>query len=88
MFTELSRTRGTRGACQVQKLGYEFPTAVQLAVIPKAIEGQDILARARTGSPRQLEGIGQGSRGVFMPAQMCCDTDELRIVLWYFARVG
>ena len=29
----------------VQKLGFEHPTAVQSAVIPKAVEGQDVLAK-------------------------------------------
>ncbi|KAK3275979.1 hypothetical protein CYMTET_15924 [Cymbomonas tetramitiformis] len=34
----------------VSKLGYERPTSVQMQCIPLALEGKDVVARARTGS--------------------------------------
>jgi ATP-dependent RNA helicase DDX56/DBP9 len=36
------------------KQGFEKPTPVQAAAIPKALEGKDIVARARTGSGKTL----------------------------------
>jgi len=36
------------------KQGFEAPTPVQAAAIPKALEGKDIVARARTGSGKTL----------------------------------
>jgi len=34
----------------IAKLGYQRPTLIQSKAIPLALEGKDILARARTGS--------------------------------------
>ncbi|NXY23893.1 DDX56 helicase, partial [Atrichornis clamosus] len=34
----------------VAELGWAVPTAVQAQAIPLALEGRDVLARARTGS--------------------------------------
>lgn len=36
------------------KKGLSVPTPVQAAAIPKALEGKDIIARARTGSGKTL----------------------------------
>lgn len=33
----------------ILRIGYNTPTPIQRAVIPKAIEGKDIVAMARTG---------------------------------------
>lgn len=38
----------------IKKRGFERPTAVQSECIPKALEGRDIVARARTGSGKTL----------------------------------
>jgi ATP-dependent RNA helicase DDX56/DBP9 len=38
----------------VTKQGYSAPTPVQAACIPCALEGKDIVARARTGSGKTL----------------------------------
>ena len=38
----------------VAKKGYVFPTLIQSRVIPAALQGKDILARARTGSGKTL----------------------------------
>ena len=34
----------------VERLGYATPTPVQAAVIPDALQGRDVLARAQTGT--------------------------------------
>jgi superfamily II helicase len=38
----------------LEKQGFSAPTLVQAAAIPKALEGKDIVARARTGSGKTL----------------------------------
>lgn len=54
-------TGGSRGGCPgsprnapspqaVSELGWAAPTAIQAQAIPAALEGRDLLARARTGS--------------------------------------
>merc|ERR1719253_1293821 len=43
-----------RVARAISKLGFVSPTPVQETVIPRAIEGKDVLARARTGTGKTL----------------------------------
>lgn len=38
----------------LKKQGIDYPTPVQAAAIPKALEGKDVVARARTGSGKTL----------------------------------
>jgi len=38
----------------IQKLGFKKPTPIQEQAIPKALEGKDVLARARTGGGKTL----------------------------------
>jgi ATP-dependent RNA helicase DDX56/DBP9 len=38
----------------ISKLGFSVPTSVQVACIPKTLEGKDVIARARTGSGKTL----------------------------------
>ena len=34
----------------LQKMGFRHPTHIQLSAVPLALEGKDIIAKARTGS--------------------------------------
>jgi superfamily II DNA/RNA helicase len=51
-FSELSLD--ARLLRSIDKKGLTVPTAVQAEAIPKALEGKDIIARARTGSGKTL----------------------------------
>jgi ATP-dependent RNA helicase DDX56/DBP9 len=69
------------------KQGFSQPTAVQAATIPAALEGKDIVARARTGSGKSLAYLlpalqrivtGKSSRQpwqvlVLVPTRELCD---------------
>jgi len=47
-FDSLSLKKWLKNQCRL--LGFEHPTPVQNACIPRILEGQDILACAKTGS--------------------------------------
>ena len=47
-FSELSLSEPLRAS--VQRMGFDRPTPIQLAAIPPALEGRDVLASAETGS--------------------------------------
>jgi ATP-dependent RNA helicase DDX56/DBP9 len=49
-FASFSHILDTRLLRALADLGFSRPTLVQSKVIPLALEGRDILARARTGS--------------------------------------
>ena len=49
-MTAFSRVLDSRILKALSDLGFACPTLVQNEVIPLALEGRDILARARTGS--------------------------------------
>ena len=53
-FTSLSSLLDSRLLRAIASLGFTHPTAVQSKVIPLALQGKDILARARTGSGKTL----------------------------------
>ncbi len=69
------------------KRGFEKPTPVQAECIPKALEGRDIVARARTGSGKTLAYLlpalhriltaGKGKAGwqavVLVPTRELCE---------------
>lgn len=53
-FTALSSVLDNRLLRSIAALGFTHPTPVQAKVIPLAVQGKDILARARTGSGKTL----------------------------------
>ena len=71
----------------LSKKGFASPTPVQAETIPKALEGKDIVARARTGSGKTLAYLlpalhkiltgGQGRAGwqalVLVPTRELCE---------------
>jgi ATP-dependent RNA helicase DDX56/DBP9 len=76
------------------KQGFSQPTAVQAATIPAALEGKDIVARARTGSGKTLAYLlpalqrivtGKSSRQpwqvlVLVPTRELCDQVNLLLL--------
>jgi ATP-dependent RNA helicase DDX56/DBP9 len=76
------------------KQGFSQPTAVQAATIPAALEGKDIVARARTGSGKTLAYLmpalqrivtGKSSRQpwqvlILVPTRELCDQVNLLLL--------
>lgn len=66
--------------------GYEKPTAVQAGMIPRALQGKDVLAQARTGTGKTaaflipiLECLQQAARGAGPQALVLTPTRELAV---------
>jgi ATP-dependent RNA helicase DeaD len=68
----------------IQEMGFELPTKIQTAAIPKIMEGHDVAGQAQTGTGKTasfaipvLEGIDTKSKNV--QAIVMCPTRELAI---------
>jgi ATP-dependent RNA helicase DDX56/DBP9 len=80
----------------LSKQGLTVPTTVQTAAIPAALQGKDVLARARTGSGKTLayllpalHKVITGKRGrqpwqvlVLVPTRELCDQVKICLALY------
>jgi len=61
----------------VAKLGFAHPTLVQAKAIPLALEGKDILARAKTGSGKTAAYLLPVLQSVLKSKEVCCSPAPL-----------
>ena len=77
----------------ILRLGYKVPTPIQRAVLPVALSGKDVLARARTGSGKTaafliplVEKLGRHSSRIGARAILLSPTRELVLQTLRFAK--